>query len=66
MRKIDNNQSNDFGISMHVIQLNLSLSLPLHGVSYSISLLLLSTFSDVFYPRPESATFLLATMDITR
>ena len=49
MRKIDNNQSSDFGISMHVIQLNLSLSLPLHGVSYSISLLLLSIFLIYFF-----------------
>jgi hypothetical protein len=32
--KFDNNKSNDFGISMHVIQLCLSFSLPLHGVSY--------------------------------
>jgi hypothetical protein len=88
MRKIDNNQSNDVGISMHVIQLRalnprfyfvhariagtkprfltkngiknrgfraliqLNLSFSLHGVFYSISmLLLLSIFIIYFFRR---------------
>ncbi len=33
-KKLDNNNSNDLGISMHVIQLYLSFSLPLHGLYY--------------------------------